>query len=886
MARRLRIPGLVDVLWVSDPGEIAELAQEPAVDRPATGGRHLLNRRIASRIDPGLRFEGELLPVFRPQGARSPAEDRARMEERGRAHRSRRAPLVRELARHVAGHAISREPGVVAQELLGTLFDPDYRSDARLYADARRVQGWLGLRGLLGLGRRRLERSKRRLLDAAGGRLDAIHATAIAVHGLVEGLERMRALVADDRARTRLDAAAAAARSVAAPSVLLRSTRAPIRPGFRRRPLPAGTLVVLRLRRALRRHPRALSPFAAGGWNECPAVTLAPELLAEVWETRRREAPVPALRARPFEQLCEGVGRRVLGRFAWHKLPGWLGVVRLIGIRTWMRRERLVDTDARTASPSRPPTPAELACRSADGSYNDLDQPGMGAAGRRFGRNLPPAPVRHGLLEPNPRALSLSLMTRHAFRPAPGLNVLAAAWIQFMVHDWVNHRLDPGGFHEVEPADEDPWLEGPMRVARTLPAEPGPGEDPRYPVFENTETHWWDASQLYGSRAAVQARLREGRGGRLRLRADGRLPRAAGDGPEESGFTDNWWIGLSLFHTLFALEHNAVCAELARHNPGWSDEDLFGHARLVVAALLAKIHTLEWTPALLDHPALHITMRGTWWGVLGEWSHRTLGRFGRGDLLSGVPGSEGTHHGTAYALTEEFVSVYRMHQLLPDLFAFRSARDDRPLGSADLGSVTFLGAQREIDRTGVADALYSLGIANAGAITLHNYPAALQRLEREGEDTVDLAVIDLLRDRERGVPRYNDFRELVGLPRVRSFEELCERREDAKLVGKAYRGDLSKVDLQVGLAAERRPAGFAFGETAFRIFAVMAVRRLKSDRFFTTDYDADTYTAEGLAWVERNDLGSVLRRHYPVLGPALRGVRNPFAPWRRHATGR
>ena len=30
-----------------------------------------------------------------------------------------------------------------------------------------------------------------------------------------------------------------------------------------------------------------------------------------------------------------------------------------------------------------------------------------------------------------------------------------------------------------------------------------------------------------------------------------------------------------------------------------------------------------------------------------------------------------------------------------------------------------------------------------------------------------------------------------------------------------------------------------------------------------------------------NDMSTVLRRHYPGLTPALRGVRNAFAPWTR-----
>ena len=57
-------------------------------------------------------------------------------------------------------------------------------------------------------------------------------------------------------------------------------------------------------------------------------------------------------------------------------------------------------------------------------------------------------------------------------------------------------------------------------------------------------------------------------------------------------------------------------------------------------------------------------------------------------------------------------------------------------------------------------------------------------------------------------------------------------------IRKVYGNDLEKVDLMTGLYAEPLPEGFGFSETAFRVFLLMASRRLKSDRFFTDDYRA------------------------------------------------
>jgi Animal haem peroxidase len=83
----------------------------------------------------------------------------------------------------------------------------------------------------------------------------------------------------------------------------------------------------------------------------------------------------------------------------------------------------------------------------------------------------------------------------------------------------------------------------------------------------------------------------------------------------------------------------------------------------------------------------------------------------------------------------------------------------------------------------------------------------------------------------------------------------------------------------IGMYAEPKPRGFGFSDTAFRVFILMASRRLESDRFFTKDYRPEVYTQVGFDWVESYTMRDVLLRHFPELEPALQGVANPFAPW-------
>jgi hypothetical protein len=565
-------------------------------------------------------------------------------------------------------------------------------------------------------------------------------------------------------------------------------------------------------------------------------------------------------------------------RFGWDRLPLPLGVFTLAGLRTRLREENLYDTGAGGAKAAPDTGPHDS--RTVDGSYNDLEQPAMGMIGARFGRNIPLGSTYPetlpGLLDPSPRLVSRRLLTRDEFKPATIVNVLAGAWLQFEVHDWFSHGKNPPEEpFEVELDADDPWRDRPMRIERTR-TDPSPDANGGAATWVTTDSHWWDGSQIYGSEPVITNALREGAGGRLRLDPDGQLPRDLDAKLDLTGVAGNFWLGLALLHTLFTREHNAIADRLAAEHPAWTDDELFAKARLITAALMAKIHTVEWTPAIIAHPTTKFGMRANWYGILGK----RLGKRTKNEVLGGIPGSATDHHGVSYSLTEEFVAVYRMHPLLPDDFTFRSLDTDEIVQQRTFRELGVNDVRDRLDEIGFEDALYSFGIAHPGAITLHNYPRFLQELHKPDGTVVDLAAIDVLRIRERGVPRYNEFRRLFHLKPAATFEELTDDPTWAAELREVY-GDVEKVDLMVGLYAEPLPKGFGFSDTAFRVFILMASRRLKSDRFFTRDYNAETYTQTGLDWIDQTSMSDVLLRHYPALEPALRGVDNAFAPWTR-----
>ena len=88
-------------------------------------------------------------------------------------------------------------------------------------------------------------------------------------------------------------------------------------------------------------------------------------------------------------------------------------------------------------------------------------------------------------------------------------------------------------------------------------------------------------------------------------------------------------------------------------------------------------------------------------------------------------------------------------------------------------------------------------------------------------------------------------------------------------------GSIDMVDTMVGLHAEPPPRGFGFSDTAFRIFILMASRRLQSDRFLTVDYRPEIYSPVGLDWIDKNGMTSVILRNCPDLPACCRARRAP-----------
>ncbi|CAK4182014.1 unnamed protein product, partial [Aphanomyces euteiches] len=422
------------------------------------------------------------------------------------------------------------------------------------------------------------------------------------------------------------------------------------------------------------------------------------------------------------------------------------------------------------------------------------------------------------------------------------------AWIQFVVHDLLDHPQDYNA----------PQLRiGSQTLYKTQSVPGSPN------VYANRLDHFLDGSSVYGS-VKLNGTLLRLPDGSLSL-PDDYLPL---DGNMEAlGVPKNIWFGLSMITYIMAKEHNAVVKMFHSKYPKWTGDQCFEKARLVVSALIAKIQGLEWTEAIIQNKIGQYAQDHMFYGLLGKASRKLFGtQKWLGNFVCGIWGGNLEYRGVKYATSEEFVSVYRMHSLLPDDFTVRSFKDNSDLLKFGLKDAIFEGSHKINTNVSRLDMVYSMGTSYPGALVLNNFPNALRSFQpTDYNHTIDLAAVDIIRDRERAVPRYNAFRRSLLLTPIKTWNDLTSDKDVIQKLQKVYGNDVELLDLLVGTSAEEKLPGFVFGETIYTVFVAQTQRRIESDRFFTEDFRPEVYTPEGYNWVESTTFASILLRHYPSL---------------------
>ena len=195
---------------------------------------------------------------------------------------------------------------------------------------------------------------------------------------------------------------------------------------------------------------------------------------------------------------------------------------------------------------------ATQSARTLDGTCNRNTSAAMGSANTRFGRlsgfNYSVSDEEQ-LLIPNPKVVAEKLLYRKdgEMIEETHVNLLAAAWIQFQTHDWFTHLNDGPEENPIKVPLENGDT---MKVART---QKDPSWDPASGIpqtFINSQTTWWDLSQIYGQTKEFSDSIRTFASGKIKMDDNNKVPINPATGIEFAGVDNNWWAGLSMLHNL------------------------------------------------------------------------------------------------------------------------------------------------------------------------------------------------------------------------------------------------------------------------------------------------------------------------------------------------
>ncbi|KAJ3089808.1 hypothetical protein HK100_007646 [Physocladia obscura] len=509
------------------------------------------------------------------------------------------------------------------------------------------------------------------------------------------------------------------------------------------------------------------------------------------------------------------------------------------------------------------------------GFGNDPADALVGGAGEPFGRNTHLVTDTR-VASPPPDLVARTLLTRtpDSFVPATPVNLFVAAWIQFLLHDLFDHNLDLAATETVGSQTVNPSLQI-------------PGTDH---VYGNRVDHFLNGSQLYGDTVGEASAIVDFETGKMRLK-DGYLPVDEQTNIETLGFKKNIWFGLALIHYIFALEHNTIVDKFKELHPDWTGVQLFNQARLIISALIAKIQGIEWTPSIIQNPTGVFGQKHMFYGFLGQKFRRKFGtQRWLPNYINGILGGKLNYRGAKYANTEEFVSIYRMHSLVPEAFTVYDATNNNKIADYKVFEGVFEGSHKINTSSTKDNLIYSMGVNNPGALVLNNYPTVLRNVRDQSDDSklgkIDLACIDIIRDRERGVPRYNEFRRGFLLKPIKKWKDLTQDSAVIAKLQSVYGENYEDLDLLIGTLAEDKLPNFVFGETTYSVFMAQTQRRIECDRFLTIDYNEQVYTKEGIDWVEYTTFATILRRHFPAVRDLIKDDDNAFLPWKKATAAR
>ncbi|XP_047099678.1 peroxidase-like [Schistocerca piceifrons] len=348
----------------------------------------------------------------------------------------------------------------------------------------------------------------------------------------------------------------------------------------------------------------------------------------------------------------------------------------------------------------------------------------------------------------------------------------------------------------------------------------------------NSENHLIDASFTYGPSQQRAYEIRKFKGGKLteQVLPDGRkvLPQVSNSMVSCSLPSNgtcfiagdvrvNQNTQLTILQNLYLREHNRVADKLSSMNQHWDDEKTYQEARRIVIAEHEHITYTEFISQILRDDLL-------------EKFHIKSNQTGYSNCYK-----EDLKPATLSEFTE---AVYRM---------FHGIAQSDLLMYKDIGCpVGKIKINRWFDKPEILiqgnnlDQL-TLGLTQQPATKDDKYTVyELNRnlFQVDGPYGQDLDMFDIIRGRDNGLGHYNDYRELIGLPRATKFEDFADLMsyEDAIALGQYY-ADPDDVELMMVMLEKTSPDKLTVRQA---IVAEQFYRWRCGDRFFY-DYSGSPY---------------------------------------------
>ncbi|MEZ4899318.1 MAG: peroxidase family protein [Saprospiraceae bacterium] len=493
--------------------------------------------------------------------------------------------------------------------------------------------------------------------------------------------------------------------------------------------------------------------------------------------------------------------------------------------------------------------------RTFDGTLNNPVDPTIGSAGSTMKR-LAPAQYADGIGAPvermNPRIISNLMFDQPGnINDQKGLSAFVWVFGQFIDHDITLAPDEDNETLMIRVPDGD--IIGPVIPIKRSVFDPATGvTTPRQHI--NAITAFIDGSGIYGSNEQRANWLRTFQDGKLRTSSDDLLPLSTITGEYNSNIDPlapfmakltpndpnptfvagdvraNENLYLLAVHTLFVREHNRQCDLIKKQHPGWNDEQIYQLARRKVSGFIESITYNEWLPAM---------------GVaLAEYS--------------------GYQPQTNPQISNEFsAAAFRLgHTLInSQILRVDNKGQEIPQGHLSLRQAFFQPLQ--MITGGGLDPLFK-GMATQ---VQQEFDCKVVNDVRNflfgapGQGGLDLAAINIMRGRERGLADYNTIRAAIGLQRITKFSDITAKTDVSRLLAQIY-GDVNNIDPWVGMLSEDPMEGTIFGPTVNEIMRLQFSELRDGDRFFYLNDPA--LTPAEVTEIDQTRFSDIIKRNTTI----------------------